>query len=105
MASTTPLRAPWVTFGVEANPDDFKWELYNINEDFSQATNLAGKHPDKLAELQAAFDVEAKKYGVYPLDSTFAERGDPAIRPSLTRGRNEFAYFGPMTRIPEGSAP
>ena len=48
MASTTPLRLPWVTSGYEPNPDDFKWELYNINEDFSQANNLAEKNPGKL---------------------------------------------------------
>jgi arylsulfatase len=105
MASTTPLRVPWVTIGSEPNPDDFKWELYNINEDFSQANNLADKNPDKLKELQDAFDVEAKKYNVYPLDSSFASRADPAIRPSLTRGRSEFTYFPGMIRIPEGSAP
>jgi hypothetical protein len=105
MASTTPLRLPWVTVGSEPSPDDFKWELYNINQDFSQATNLAEKNPDKLKELQEAFDVEAKKYNVYPLDSSFASRADPAIRPSLTRGRTEFTYYAGMIRIPEGSAP
>jgi arylsulfatase A-like enzyme len=105
MASTTPLRLPWVTSGYEPSPDDFKWELYNINEDFSQANNLVDKHPDKLKELQDAFDVEAKKYNVYPLDASFASRADPAIRPSLTRGRSEFVYFPGMIRIPEGSSP
>ena len=105
MASTTPLRLPWINIGYEPNPDDFKWELYNIDEDFSQANNLAEKYPDKLKELQEAFDVEAKKYNVYPLDSAFASRADPAIRPSLTRGRSEFVYFPGMIRIPEGSAP
>jgi arylsulfatase A-like enzyme len=105
MASTTPLRLPWVSSGSEPNPDDFKWELYNVNEDFSQANNLAGKNPGKLKELQDAFDVEAKKYNVYPLDSSFASRGDPAIRPSLTRGRSEFTYHSGMVRIPEGSSP
>jgi arylsulfatase len=105
MANTTPLRLPWVTMGYEPNPDDFKWELYHIDEDFSQANNLVEKYPDKLKELQQAFDMEAKKYNVYPLDSSFASRADPAIRPSLTRGRNEFAYYPGMVRIPEGSAP
>jgi arylsulfatase A-like enzyme len=105
MASTTPLRLPWITSGSDPNPDDFKWELYNISEDFSQANNLVEKNPAKLKELQAAFDVEAKKYNVYPLDSSFAERADPAIRPSLTRGRQEFTYYPGMIRIPEGSAP
>jgi len=105
MASTTPLRLPWVTSGYEPSPDDFKWELYNVNEDFSQANNLAEKNPDKLKELQDAFDVEAKKYNVYPLDSSFASRAGPGIRPSLTSGRTEFTYYPGMVRIPEGSAP
>jgi hypothetical protein len=106
MASTTPLRLPWVTqVGNEPNPDDFKWELYNTNEDNSQANNLVDKFPDKLKELQAAFEVEAKKYNVYPLDSSFAARFDPSIRPSLTRGRQQFTYYPGMIRIPEGSAP
>ncbi|MFZ1865948.1 MAG: hypothetical protein WAU39_17135 [Polyangiales bacterium] len=105
MASTTPLRLPWVTVGEEPNPDDFEWELYNVNDDFSQANNLVDEHPDKLKELQDAFDVEARKYNVYPLDSSFASRADPAIRPSLTRGRSEFTYYPGMIRIPEGSAP
>jgi arylsulfatase len=105
MASTTPLRLPWINTGYEPNPDDFKWELYNISEDFSQANNLVDRFPDKLKELQDAFDVEARKYNVYPLDSSMASRADPAIRPSLTRGRSEFTYFPGMIRIPEGSAP
>lgn len=105
MASTTPLRLPWVTIGVEPNPEDFKWELYNIDKDPSQAENLADKYPDKLKELQAAFDVEAKKYNVYPLDSSMASRIDPAIRPSLTSGRSLFTYYPGQIRIPEGSAP
>ena len=105
MACTTPLRPPWVTFGAEPSPDDFKWELYNVAEDFSQANDLAAKNPEKLKELQAVFDVEAKKYNVYPLDSSVSERGDPAVRPSPTRGRNLFTYYPGMTRIPEGSTP
>jgi len=105
MASTTPLRLPWVTAGFEPSPDDFKWELYHIDEDFSQANNVVDKYPDKLKELQDAFDVEARKYNVYPLDSSMASRVDPSIRPSLTRGRTEFTYYPGMIRIPEGSAP
>jgi arylsulfatase A-like enzyme len=93
MASTTPLRLPWVTIGSQPNPDDYPWELYHVAEDFSQANNLAAKHPQKLKELQALFDREAKKFNVYPLDSRLGERGDVAIRPSLTRGRDVFTYY------------
>lgn len=106
IASTTPLRLPWVTtVGSEQNPDDFKWELYHVDEDNSQASDLAAQNPQKLKELQDAFEVEAKKYNVYPLDSSFAARGDPSIRPSQIRGISEFVFYPGLKRIPEGSAP
>jgi hypothetical protein len=36
------LRLPWTSaLGEEPNPDDFKWELYNISNDFSESKNLA----------------------------------------------------------------
>ena len=110
MASTTPLRMPWAPPGTEpsADPDDFQWELYHVAEDFSQAKNVAAENPDKLKKLQDIFDQEAKKYNVYPLDSSFAERADVSLRPSLTAGRNTFTYYpgdpGPV-RIPEGATP
>ena len=108
MASTTPLRLPWakaVPGSKGANPDDFPWELYHVTDDFSQANNVVAQNPDKLKELQDVFDREAKKYNVYPLDATFAERADVSIRPSLTRGRTSFTYFPGTVRVPEGSAP
>jgi len=80
-------------------------ELYHVAEDFSEAINLADKYPDKLRELQLLFYAEAAKYNVLPLDDSGTERVDPAIRPSLTRGRTEFIYTGAVRRIPEGAAP
>ncbi len=43
------------------------WELYNLNEDFNERNDLAKKNPQKLAELKALFDEEAKKNNLYPL--------------------------------------
>ena len=108
VACTTPLRLPWAKVAPgapSAKPDDFQWELYHVAEDFSQANNLAAANPAKLKELQAVFDAEAKKYNVYPLDATFAERADTSLRPSLTRGRSTFTYYPGTIRIPEGTAP
>jgi len=108
MANTTPLRLPWAKVAPgapSAKPDDFQWELYHVAEDFAQANNLAVQNPTKLKELQAAFDREAKKYNVYPLDASFAERADVSVRPSLTRGRSTFTYYPGTIRIPEGAAP
>jgi arylsulfatase len=108
IASTSPMRLPWAKVepgAAGADPDDFKWELYHVAEDFSQSNDLAAQNPDKLKELQAIFDAEARKYHVYPLDATFAERADVSIRPSLTRGRDTFTYFPGTFRVPEGAAP
>jgi arylsulfatase A-like enzyme len=96
--------APWVLTG-SVGFDDNVWQLYKITEDFSEADDLADKQPQKLKELQAIFDQEAKKYQVYPLDDRFAERGTNPNRPSVTRGRTKFTYAAGPTRIPEGSAP
>nr|WP_303652892.1 arylsulfatase [Paludisphaera mucosa] len=105
MANTTPLRVPWINLGGDYKPDDFQWELYHVAEDFSQADDLAARNPEKLKELRAVFDREAKKYNVYPLDTRAAERLDPSIRPSLTRGRDTFTYYPGTIRVPEGAAP
>lgn len=108
MATTTPLRLPWAPPAPgtpSVNPDDFQWELYHVAKDFSQANNLVAANLAKLKELQAVFEQEAKKYHVYPLDASFAERADVNLRPSLTRGRKTFAYYPGTIRVPEGAAP
>ena len=105
IAATTPAVAPWVFGGKLPAVDDYKWELYNVDRDFSESNDLATQEPQKLRELQDLFWVEAAKYNVLPIDNSKAERLDVNLRPSLTRGRTEFIYYPGMTRIPEGSAP
>jgi len=105
IAATTPAVLPWVMGQPTPDIDDYRWELYNITEDFSQAVNLAEKEPAKLRELQDLFWIEAARYNVLPLDNTKIERFDVRLRPSLTRGRSVFTYYDGMTRIPEGAAP
>lgn len=77
-----------------------RWELYHVAEDFSEARDLAAKYPDKLRELQALFDTEARKNDVYPLSSSFS-RG----KPSLTADKREFVYYPSTSRIPEAVLP
>lgn len=96
---------PWVLVGRKGDFENDQWELYNIDEDFSQANDLAAKEPKKLEELKKIFDQEAKKYNVYPLDDRFSERGADPLRPSFTRGKTSFTYYPGAVRIPEGSAP
>jgi arylsulfatase len=84
---------------------DYKWELYNVASDFSEANNLAAREPARLKELQDLFWKEAEKYNVLPLENSRIDRFDVNLRPSLTRGRDEFTYFPGLVRIPEGAAP
>jgi arylsulfatase len=82
----------------------YKWELYNIAEDYSENNDLAAKMPDKLRELQELFLVEATKYNVFPLDNSVLPR-IIAPRPSATAGRNVFTYSGEMSGLPDSDAP
>jgi arylsulfatase A-like enzyme len=104
VAATTPPLPPWGS-GKTIPVDDYKWELYDITKDFSQANNLAAKEPQKLREMQELFWIEAARHNVLPLDNSKLERMNVDNRPSLTRGRALFTYYPGMTRIPEGSAP
>src|SRR4051794_36400286 len=46
--------------------DENAWELYNLNEDYTERTDLAKKYPEKLAELKADFEEQAKAHRLYP---------------------------------------
>jgi arylsulfatase A-like enzyme len=104
-ACTTPPAPPWL-LGTAKLPEvnDYKWELYNIADDYSQNNDLATKNPDKLGELQALFLTEAAKYQVLPLDNSILPRM-VTPRPSATAGRTVFTYFGENAGIPLGNAP
>jgi len=104
MASTTPPQPPWMLGATMPPMADYKWELYNIAEDFSQNNDLAAKMPDKLKEMQALFLTEAAKYQVFPLDNSgFARILTP--RPSAVAGKTVFTYTGENPGIPVGNAP
>lgn len=42
-----------------------KWELYNLAEDRTETENLAGKHPEKLEELQSLWQAWGERCGVW----------------------------------------
>ncbi|WP_199229900.1 arylsulfatase [Luteibacter sp. OK325] len=97
-------RLPWLTSG-GANFDDDTWELYNIEDDFSQSNDLARKELTRLRDLQDRFMAEAARYDVLPLDDRFAQRADPALKPSHMRGKKHFVYTPGVIRIGERSSP
>jgi arylsulfatase A-like enzyme len=105
VAATTPPSPPW-ELGTGTMPplDQYKWELYNIAQDYSEFNDLAASNPDKLKEMQALFLKEAGKYQVFPLDNTGFIRL-LAPKPSATAGVTDFTYTGVNPGIPVGNAP
>jgi arylsulfatase len=92
-------RMPWVTAGTFPFDKDV-WELYNLNEDFSETEDLAEKNPEKLEELKKEWDEQAWKNNVYPLYDDINSR----LAKQFSRAfgdRKSFTYYAPgAQRIP-----
>lgn len=86
-------RPAWKLKPVNTLQED-KWELYNVNEDFSLTKDLAAKNADKLKALQELFMAEAEKFHVLPLDDRLLERTDAALmgRPTVMGKRTSVTY-------------
>jgi arylsulfatase len=106
MASSRSF-VPWAPVRGDFDPINAKWELYNINKDFTQADNVASQNPDKVKELEALFWKEAEKYHVLPLDWRAVERLNAELqgRPSLAGKRNKFTYYPGQIALPDGASP
>lgn len=70
------------------------WQLYNTNQDFSLANDLAPKNADKLKAMQDLFMKEAEKFHVLPIDDRLLERTNAELmgRPTVMGDRNTVTY-------------
>jgi len=95
---------PWLMIQNPPLKDDV-WELYNVNEDFSQSNNLASQNPEKLKELQEIFLKEAEKNHVLPIDDRRSERFNAAVagRPDLMGPRTSLTVYEGMIGISENA--
>lgn len=109
---TVGNRAIWengwkaVAFHRRGTPfEDDRWELYNVDIDFSESNDLAESEPEKLAELVETWWREARSNQVLPLDDRgFAERTNAKFRPHSPRDRSRFEYLRGMHHIGNGAA-
>ena len=77
-SAVTKHKTPWMIVDPDMGPFDADvWELYDGSSDFSQARNLAAEHPQKLADLQRLWLIEATKYNVLPLDDRIGRAAEP----------------------------
>ena len=63
------------------------WELYNLNEDYTERIDLASKNPEKLKELKALFEKQAKEHNLYPLITW-----DDDFKGKIHQGKNHITF-------------
>jgi arylsulfatase len=108
MASAFGPRTPWIPGlppGIhDWTPDQDKWELYHLDEDWTQANDLAAQHPEKLAQLREIFAIEAVRNSVYPIGGGLWV---PVFHPELriSTPYREWNFTGDIVRMPEFCAP
>jgi hypothetical protein len=89
-------RMPWDLNRTAPFENDV-WELYNLNEDFSEAVNLADQNPEKLEELKARWEELAWENNVFPLYDDMIQR-IAKQQNRLFGDRTEFVYYNPGAR-------
>ncbi len=88
----------------QGNFDKDRWQLFNTDDDRSEAIDLAEQHPEKLKEMQALWMSEAQRYDVLPLADLgvldfikleFHNKVPPSGR---------YTYYAGTTEVPEASS-
>jgi arylsulfatase len=108
MASAIGPRLPWVPGQPKGihdwTPDKDTWELYNLEEDWSQANDLAKRMPETLAELKEIFIIEAARNQALPIGGGLWV---PVFHPEMRIATpyKEWTFTGGITRMPEFCAP
>jgi len=85
--------------------DDDEWELYHVDEDFSECHDLAKELPDKLREMVDLWWAEAGRYGVLPLDDRTWQLFGGRAKPRSPRSRRRYVFYPPVSHINADAAP
>ncbi len=80
-----------------------QWELYKLDEDYSQSNDLAKAHPSKLVELKEDFRKLAKDNKDFPIGAGNWLRLHPADR--VKTAYTEWTFNQNTRRMPEFAAP
>ncbi|WP_110953508.1 arylsulfatase [Anaerosinus massiliensis] len=88
----------WSTQKRKGRPfEEDRWELYNLNQDYTEAHDLAAQYPEKLAQLKALWQTEAKKRGMI-----LQRKPGPT---DALNNRSSFKYYAGMERIGQSAGP
>lgn len=92
----------WMAVTRHEFDDDYStedWELYHLDEDFSESNNLAEAEPDRLKKMIEQWWVEAGRYGVLPMRSSVAQRAAP------DQNALSYHFVPPMARVASKQSP
>ena len=98
----------WKAVTRHVRPNDWtddEWELFHLDEDFSEIHDLAESEPAKLRELVERWWVEAGRHGVLPLDDRIFELAQPLQLPGSPHTGFRYRYTPPITHIPPEVSP
>ena len=84
--------------------DQDQWQLYHVDADRSESTDLAKQYPEKLEALKKAWDEEARINLALPLDDRTASEILGIERPSGEPPRDRYVYYPGTAPVPEGVA-
>jgi len=100
LASTVhPPLSSWGNFAKD------EWELFHLETDRSQSTNVAADHPDKVAELQSLWFYYAGIYNGLPLDDRSALEQVLSERPRGAPVRDRYVFYPNTADVPESAGP
>ncbi len=85
--------------------EDDVWELYHLDEDFSECNDLAQAEPERLRRLVEQFWIDAGRYGVLPIEASRGQLFGGHPTPGTPTARDRFVYHPPIDRIPPDGAP
>jgi arylsulfatase A-like enzyme len=108
IASAFGPRIPWVPGlppGFEQwTPDKDTWELYNLDDDWTQANDLAAQMPEKVAQMKETFAIEFARNNGFPIGGALWV---PIYHPELRIAPpyKEWTFSGETVRMPEFCAP
>ncbi|MGP0109154.1 MAG: sulfatase-like hydrolase/transferase [Acidimicrobiales bacterium] len=100
LASTVhPPLSSWGNFAKD------EWELYHLETDRSQSTNVADDHPERLEELKSLWFYYAGIYKGLPLDDRSALEQVLAERPRGAPERDQYVFYPNCSDVPESAGP
>ena len=88
----------------KGNFDKDVWQLYHVDVDRSESTDLAKENPEKLEALKKLWDEEADKNFAKPLDDRTTMQIITTPRPTEEAERDLYAYYPHTSAVPEAVA-